>query len=76
MTGILENLKKRMDIAKAQIIDNSDGNFYCMTCGSEEELVEDINNKGIYYCLQCLEKSWRHDEMIYEGFEEAPEVGD
>jgi len=67
---------KKMEDFKSRVVNNDDGELYCATCGAEKNLVEDKNNEGIYYCLECLEKSWRHDEMIVMGYETSPEVGD
>jgi hypothetical protein len=76
MSSELEYLKNKLEIAKSKIVNNDDGDLFCVTCGSELNLVEDKYNEEVYYCLECLEKSWRHDEMIVEGFEESPDVGD
>ena len=65
----LEFFNKKMEEFKKRVIDNKDEEHCCMTCGSTENLVEDQNNEGIYYCLHCLERAWRHDEMVVEGYE-------
>jgi len=72
----LEYLKKKMEDFKSRVIDNSDGELSCITCGSEENLVEDKHNEGVYYCLHCLERAWTHDEMVVEGYEESDGAGD
>jgi late competence protein required for DNA uptake (superfamily II DNA/RNA helicase) len=72
----LEYLKKKMDSFKARVIDNNNGELYCITCGAEKDLVEDEHNEGVFYCLHCLERAWTHDEMIVEGFEESDGIGD
>ncbi len=76
MSGKLTFLNKKMAEAEKNVVNNDDGDLYCVTCGEEDNLVEDKYNEEVFYCLVCLEKSWRHDEMIYEGFEEGPDVGD
>jgi len=76
MSGELEYLKKKMEGFKKLVVDNSNGELSCITCGSEKNLVEDKHNEEVYYCLECLERAWTHDEMVYEGFEESDVAGD
>ena len=72
----LKFYKEKMKYFKSKIIDNSDGEEFCPICGSEKDLVEDDYNEGVFYCMICLERSLRHDEMIMEGYEDSPDVGD
>ena len=68
--------KEKMKYFKSKIIDNSNEEEVCPLCGSLKDLVEDDHNEGVFYCMECLERSLKHDEMIYEGYEESPDVGD
>ena len=71
MSGELEYLKKKMEYFRSKIVNNDDGELFCIKCGAEDELIEDDYNEEVYYCFECLERARTHDEMVYEGFEES-----
>ena len=76
MSNELEYLKKKMAYFKSKVVNNENGELFCITCGAESNLVEDDHNEEVYYCLECLERAWTHDEMVYEGYEESDVAGD
>jgi len=42
----------------------------CIYCGSENNLVEDPNFPGTFYCVNCLRRVERQSRAIAEGIEE------
>ncbi len=67
---------KKLKELKERIIDNIDGEKYCFLCNSLENLIEDEFNEEVFYCLECMSRSLKHDEMIINDYEESPDVGD
>lgn len=47
---------------------------HCSLCGSEDELVEDRNMEGFFYCQDCLERVAKQNQAIDDGMDEEPPV--
>lgn len=47
---------------------------HCQMCGSEEDLVEDPNMEGFYFCQVCLDRVAQQNQSIDDGMDEEPPV--
>ena len=48
--------------------DPPEGSF-CAICGAHDQLAQDANQQGVYYCGECLDRSNRHQAAIDGGYE-------
>lgn len=46
----------------------------CVRCGAEQDLVEDENMPGLWFCRGCLERVERQNRAIRRGLEQEPDV--
>ncbi len=44
----------------------------CIYCGATDDLVQDENLEGLYYCPRCLDRHIRHGQQIDDRGEAEP----
>lgn len=71
---LLSSYDRRIATYQQQVIADLGIGCSCIYCHSTQNLVRDVCNSDIYYCMECLSKSLLHDERIIEGSEAEPDV--
>ncbi len=73
---VFNRIEQKIEQLQEKIVFKSSEIHSCIYCGSNINLIQDISDDEMFSCFECAKKSLIHDEMIVEGFESSPDVGD
>ncbi|MBN2693148.1 hypothetical protein JXR93_00675 [bacterium] len=73
---VFNRIEKRIERLKEKVVYELSDVHNCIYCGSNINLLKDISDDEVFFCFECAKKSLIHDEMVYEGLETSPDVGD